>query len=92
MKTRKELKSGLKGYAKLFRLATRLVAPGGFLFAASCSHNVEPAPFAETVATAIGRAGRVGRIIRAAGAGPDHPVHPNLAETAYLKALVLQLD
>ena len=92
VKTRKDLKSGLKGYGKLFRMAARLVAPGGFLFAASCSHNVEPAPFAETVAGAIGRAGRVGRIIRASGAGPDHPVHPNLAETAYLKALVLQLD
>ena len=27
-----------------------------------------------------------------AGAGPDHPVHPFLPESAYLKALLLQLD
>jgi len=92
VKTRKDLRSGLKGYTKLARLAARLVAPGGFLFAASCSHNVEPAQFSETVAGGIGRAGRAGRIIRSAGAAADHPVHPHLAETAYLKALVLQLD
>ena len=39
-----------------------------------------------------GDAGRGGRILRASGAGPDHPVHPFLPETAYLKALLLQID
>ena len=33
-----------------------------------------------------------GRILRSSGAALDHPVHPNLPETAYLKALTLQLD
>ena len=32
------------------------------------------------------------RILRASGAALDHPVHPGLPETAYLKALTLQLD
>ncbi len=41
VKSSGELKSGLKGYRKLARLAARLVEPGGFLFLASCSHNVE---------------------------------------------------
>ncbi len=92
VKSRKELTSGLKGYRKLVRLAAAAVEPGGFLFAASCSHNVEPAMFAIEVAAGLERAGRTGRIIRAAGAGPDHPVHPHLPETAYLKTLVLQID
>ena len=33
-----------------------------------------------------------GGILRASGAALDHPVHPGLPETAYLKALTLQLD
>ena len=92
VKSRGELKSGLKGYRKLARLAARLVEPGGFLFLASCSHNVEAGAFAQEVGRGMARAGRAGRVIRSAGAGADHPVHPFLPESAYLKTLVLQLD
>jgi 23S rRNA (cytosine1962-C5)-methyltransferase len=35
---------------------------------------------------------RTGRILLSSGAALDHPVHPSLPETAYLKALTLQLD
>ena len=91
-KSRGELKSGLKGYRKLARLAARLVEPGGFLFLASCSHNVEAGAFAQEVGRGMVRAGRAGRVIRSAGAGADHPVHPFLPESVYLKTLVLQLD
>jgi len=92
VKSRKDLASGLKGYGKLARLAARLVAPGGFMFMASCSHNVEPAPFAETVAEGVYKAGRDGRVLATTGAAADHPVHPQLPESAYLKAVILQLD
>ena len=92
VKSRKDLKPGLNGYRKLARMAAGLVAPGGFLFIASCSHNVDAPDFAEAVAGGLNQAGRGGRILRAAGAGPDHPVHPHLAESAYLTTLVLQLD
>jgi 23S rRNA (cytosine1962-C5)-methyltransferase len=37
-------------------------------------------------------ASRSGRILLSSGAALDHPVHPGLPETAYLKALTLQLD
>jgi 23S rRNA (cytosine1962-C5)-methyltransferase len=40
----------------------------------------------------LAKAGRTGRILRQAGAGPDHPVHPFLPESAYLKAILVQLD
>ncbi|MBM3516358.1 MAG: class I SAM-dependent rRNA methyltransferase [Alphaproteobacteria bacterium] len=92
VKSRKTLASGLKGYEKLARLAAQVVEAGGFLFLASCSHAVEAAQFASACVGGIGKAGRTGRILRAAGAAPDHPVHPLLPETAYLKALVFQLD
>ena len=91
-KSRRDLKSGLKGYRKLARLVAPLVRAGGLLAISSCSHNVDPETFSREVATGIDRAGRGGRILRGAGAGPDHPVHPFLPESAYLKSLLLQLD
>lgn len=92
VKSRRDLASGTRGYRKLARLAAALVAPGGFLFLASCSHLVEPPAFAEQVRRGLHDARREGRIVRVAGAGPDHPVHPALPESAYLKTLVLALD
>ena len=92
VRSRKDLGAGLRGYRKLARLAAGLVAPGGFLLAASCSHNVAPEAFALEVARGLGQAGRTGRVLRTAGAAPDHPVHPMLPESAYLKAMALQLD
>ncbi len=92
VKSKKDLAAGARGYRKLARLAARLTLPGGILFVASCSHNMEADTFAEQVRRGLADAGRGGRILRAAGAGPDHPVHPYLPETAYLKALVLAVD
>ena len=92
VKSRKDLPVGIRGYRKMVRLAASLVAPSGYLFAASCSHNVDDSLFAEQVRHGLQRAGRTGRILRRSGAGPDHPVHPFLPETAYLKAELLQLD
>jgi 23S rRNA (cytosine1962-C5)-methyltransferase len=91
-KSRKDVPMALKGYRKLARAAARLVAPNGILFVASCSHNIEPGPFAEEVARGVSEAGRNARILRVAGAAADHPLHPHLPESAYLKALTLALD
>ena len=92
VKSRKDLASGARGYRKMVRLAAPLVAPGGILFAASCSHHVDAAMFAEEVRRGLADARRTGRILFAGGAGPDHPVHPFLPESAYLKFQLLQLD
>ena len=92
VKSKKDLQAGIRGYRKLFRLAAEIVAPGGFLFAASCSHHVDLSSFADAVRRALADAGRNGRILRSAGAAPDHPVHPFLPETGYLKAQMIQLD
>lgn len=92
VKSKKDLKAGAQGYRKLALLAARIVEPGGILLAASCSHHVDAVLFADLVARGLTDAGRTGRILRQAGAGPDHPVHPLLPESAYLKAIALQLD
>jgi 23S rRNA (cytosine1962-C5)-methyltransferase len=92
IKSKKDLKAGIKGYRKMMRLASRLTAPGGFLFVASCSHNMSVELFDEQMRKTLADANRTARILRRAGAAPDHPLHPFLPESAYLKALVLQLD
>jgi 23S rRNA (cytosine1962-C5)-methyltransferase len=91
-KSRKDVPTALRGYRKLARLCARLVEPQGFLFLASCSHAIEPDRFAEECGRGVGDARRSARLLRSAGAAPDHPVHWRLPESAYLKALVYQLD
>jgi 23S rRNA (cytosine1962-C5)-methyltransferase len=90
-KTRKDQPAALRGYGKLARLAAGLVAPGGFLFIASCSHHVAPGEFADAVIGGLVRTKRAMKLLAQSGAGPDHPVHPLLPESAYLKALLFQL-
>jgi 23S rRNA (cytosine1962-C5)-methyltransferase len=92
VKSRKDLGAGLRGYRKLARLSAALAAPGGFLFAASCSHHVDAVAFAAEVARGVADARRAGRMLAVTGAGMDHPVHPLLPESAYLKGLLMQLD
>jgi len=92
VKSKKDIGAGSRAYRKLARLAASCVAPEGILFIASCSHNMEAGAFAEEVRRGLQDAGRGGRILRSSGAAPDHPVHPHLPESAYLKALLLQLD
>ena len=92
VKSRKDLAAGLRGYRKMVASAGRLVRPGGVLLVASCSYHVDSLAFAEQVRRGIRDAKRGGRILRVAGAAPDHPAHVFLPETAYLKAMVLQLD
>ncbi|HXP76491.1 MAG TPA: class I SAM-dependent rRNA methyltransferase [Stellaceae bacterium] len=92
VKSKKDLGPGLRGYRKLARLAAGVVAPQGYLFLASCSHNVTPEDFWEAVRRGLEDASRSARLLRSAGAAPDHPVHPHLPESAYLKAVVLALD
>jgi len=90
-KTRKDHPAAMRGYSKLARIAAGLVAPGGMLFIASCSHHVSPGDFTDAVAHGISRTRRPARLLATTGAGPDHPVHPMLPESAYLKGLLLHL-
>ena len=92
VKSKKDVAAGSKGYRKLAKLAAPLVEAGGFLFAASCSHHMPADGVFEEIAAGVLHAGRSGRIIRVSGAGPDHPLHPLLPESAYMKALVMQVD
>lgn len=91
-KSRKDAEAGLRAYHRMTRLAAPLVAPGGFLLVASCSHHAPLEAFTGQVAAALVHARREARVLYTGGAGLDHPVHPNLPESAYLKAQLLQLS
>ncbi len=90
-RSRKDAEAGLRAYGRMARLAAPLVAPGGFLFVASCSHHAPLDAWAAQIAWGLHRARREARILATTGAGTDHPVHPHLPESAYLKAQLLQL-
>jgi 23S rRNA (cytosine1962-C5)-methyltransferase len=92
VKSRKDFHQGGRAYRKLARLCAGRVRTGGFLFLASCSHHMPAEEFRTQVARGLHEAGRSGRILHATGAAQDHPVHPMLPESAYLKALLLQVD
>jgi 23S rRNA (cytosine1962-C5)-methyltransferase len=90
-RSRKDADAGLRAYGRMARLAAPLVAPGGFLFVASCSYHAPLEAWSAQIAFGLHRARREGRIVFTGGAGPDHPVHPHLPETAYLKAQLIQV-
>ena len=90
-KSRKDADAGLRAYGRMARLAASLVAPGGFLFTASCSHHASVESWSGQISYGLYRARREARILWSGGAGMDHPVHPHLPETAYLKAMLVQV-
>ena len=86
------LEAGLRAYERVARLAAPLVAPGGYLVLCSCSHAADLSAFRNACGRGIGRGGRRAQLIHTGFAGPDHPMLPQLAESAYLKALFFRLD
>jgi 23S rRNA (cytosine1962-C5)-methyltransferase len=90
--SKQALEAGLRAYERVAKLAAPLVAPGGYLGLCSCSHAVDLAHFRNASARGIGRGGRRGQLIHTGYASPDHPMLPQLAESAYLKALFFRLD
>lgn len=86
------LEAGLRAYERVAKLAAPLVAPGGYLVLCSCSHAADLAAFRNASARGIGRGGRRGQLLHTGFAGADHPMLPQLAESAYLKALFFRLD
>jgi len=83
--------AGLRAYERVARLASSLVADGGYLTLCSCSHAADLERFRASCIRGIGRAGRQAQLIHTGSAGPDHPYHTALAESSYLKTLVFRM-
>jgi 23S rRNA (cytosine1962-C5)-methyltransferase len=91
VKSKKDIAAGMKGYAKVAAHAAALVAPGGLLFVASCSHHASRGAFNKAVLEGVKKAGRTAEIVRQTGASADHPRHPQLPQSEYLKGLLLKV-
>jgi 23S rRNA (cytosine1962-C5)-methyltransferase len=89
---KKDLGNGLRAYSRTANMASKLVAPGGYLVLCSCSHAADLSKFRQASLRGMSKAYRQGQILHTGSAGPDHPTHAYLAETAYLKALFFRLD
>lgn len=89
-KSRKHVREALKGYTEINTRAMRLLAPGGRLFTASCSHHIGEEEFREMLVQAARGAGREFVVEAAMRQAADHPVLLGHPETAYLKGAVLR--
>ena len=90
-KNRKAVTAAKQGYRDLHRKALKLLADGGFLFTASCSHHIDADVFLDLVDETARKAGRQLQLLDWRGASPDHPTLPNVPETRYLKFGIFRL-
>ena len=86
IKRKKDVKAGLEAYRRLNQGALQLLAPGGILVSASCSHHLHREVLHDILRAAARHADRHLVFIAQGGQGPDHPIHPAIPETDYLKA------
>lgn len=87
---RRSVERALAGYKELNLRAMQLLAPGGWLFTASCSHHVHRGDFFGMLAAAAADAGRTLALVDIRGAAADHPELLTVPETGYLKAALLR--
>ncbi len=90
IKRKKDFDAGREHYARLNHVALQTLAPGGILFASSCSHHMPAETLLGLVQREAARLGRTLQMFHSGGAGPDHPVHPAMPETAYLKTFAFR--
>jgi 23S rRNA (cytosine1962-C5)-methyltransferase len=80
----------LAGYKEINLRAMRLLAVGGHLFTASCSHHVHRGDFFAMLQGAAADSGRRLQLLEIRGAAADHPELVTVPETGYLKAALLR--
>jgi 23S rRNA (cytosine1962-C5)-methyltransferase len=89
-KSRQSLEAAMRGYSEINRRALELLDSGGILLTCSCSHHLSEAALLEIVAQASLETGRKLRVLERRMQAQDHPVLLTVAETLYLKCLILE--
>jgi 23S rRNA (cytosine1962-C5)-methyltransferase len=89
-KDRRSQGRAIAGYKEVNLRAMQLLAPGGWLFTASCSHHMHRGDFFAMLAAAAADAGRRLQLVEIRGAAADHPELVTVPETGYLKAALLR--
>jgi 23S rRNA (cytosine1962-C5)-methyltransferase len=91
-KSRGAVAQALRGYGEVNRRAMRLLAPGGVLLTASCSHHVHRDEFMAMLVEAAGDSGRRLVLERVLAQGEDHPEVLTVPESSYLKGALLRAE
>jgi 23S rRNA (cytosine1962-C5)-methyltransferase len=83
--SRAELFGALRAYKKLHAAALSVLAPGGLYAGASCTAQVSPDAFRQTLAEGAARVGQRLTVVHEAAHAPDHPYAAGHLEGRYLK-------
>jgi 23S rRNA (cytosine1962-C5)-methyltransferase len=89
-KTRQSLAGALRGYKEINLRGMTLLAPGGYLFTASCSFHLSRELFLEVLRDAAADSGRTLALRATTGQPEDHPEILTIPETGYIKGALLQ--
>jgi 23S rRNA (cytosine1962-C5)-methyltransferase len=89
-KTRSAVPGALRGYKEINLRAMRLLAPGGWLYTASCSFHVGRTMFLDMLMDAAADSGRRLALRRVLGQAADHPELLTVPETGYLKGALVE--
>lgn len=84
--------SAARDYPRLVAGACRVLAPGGFLVAASNQGEVTPRSFDGFIADGVRKAGRRARLIHRGGQAADFPAAVEFPEGRYLKVGIYEVD
>lgn len=90
-KNRKALEGARRGYKELNLRSMRLVEPGGYLAAFSCSQFMTPPMFREMLREAAADSGRRVRHLETLTQSRDHPAMLSAEQSLYLKGEILQV-
>jgi 23S rRNA (cytosine1962-C5)-methyltransferase len=91
-KSKKNIFTALAGYAKINKMALRLLSKGGFLVSSSCSQHITDDMFLDTIAKEGAKAERQLNLVYRGSQGSDHPILMGMPETRYLKFFVFSVS
>ncbi len=80
--------AALKAYTKLHQTCCKLLAPGGYILAASCSSHIDRDAFEMCLIEGADKARRNLQVLDRWGAPPDHPRLLGFPEGDYLKSVL----
>jgi 23S rRNA (cytosine1962-C5)-methyltransferase len=83
--SRAELFGALRAYKKLHAASLSVLTPGGLYAGASCTAQVSPDAFRQTLAEGAARVGQRLTVVHEASHAPDHPYAAGHLEGRYLK-------
>lgn len=80
-----------RGYKEILLRGLQLTAPGGLLYASSCSFHISREEFVMIARDAAADAGRMATLEGIYTAAPDHPIILTIPETDYFKGIILRV-